>query len=99
MDMKAQRMALGSVICQRNFDLYTPAGEARSIVVRVGMPVPTTSEGRVLDEGEGLTDTFRCPVQITGLNHDERIDGVFGEDPFVASNMQSALSGTDWMQD
>ncbi len=48
------------------------------------MPVATNLDGRVLHEGEEPSGTFRCPFQITGLNHDERVDGVFGEDAFVA---------------
>jgi len=84
MNVKAQPIALGTVICQRNFELYTPQGEPRPIVVRLGLPVATTTDGRLLGEGEESSGVFRCPVQITGLNIDERVDGIFGEDPFVA---------------
>jgi hypothetical protein len=82
--MKAQPIPLGMVICQRKFHLYTPDGQPRSVIVRLGMPVPTSLDGCVLAEGSESFGIFRCPVQITGLNHDERVDGIFGEDPFVA---------------
>jgi hypothetical protein len=82
--MDAQPIALGKVICQRSFDLYTSDGQPRSVTVLLGMPVPTTLDGRVLLEGEESCGIFRCPFQITGLDHDERVDGAFGEDAFVA---------------
>jgi hypothetical protein len=82
--MDAQPLALGKVICQRSFDLYITSGQPRSVTVLLGMPVPTTLDGRVLREGEEPYGIFRCPFQITGLDFDERIDGAFGEDPFVA---------------
>jgi hypothetical protein len=81
--MDAQPIALGKVICQRSFDLYTPDGQPRLVTVLLGMPVPTTLDGVPL-EGEGSDGIFRCPFQITGLNHDERVEGAFGEDAFVA---------------
>jgi hypothetical protein len=82
--MDAQPIALGKVICQRSFDLYTPDGQPRSVSVLLGMPVPTTLDGRVLPKGEGPRGIFRCPFQITGLHHDERVEGAFGEDSFIA---------------
>lgn len=87
--MDAHPIALGTVMCQRHFKLYASGGESRSVTVRLGIPVPTTLDGRVLREGEEPSGVFRCPFQITGLNHDERVDGAFGEDPFVA--LQYAL--------
>jgi len=88
--MKAQRIALGMVACQRTFELYTPEGDTRSVTVRLGMPVATNLEGRVLRKGKKSSGTFRCPLHITGLGHDVRVDGVFGGDPFVS--LQYALS-------
>jgi hypothetical protein len=82
--MDAQPIALGMVICQRNFELYTSDGQLRLVAVRLGMPVPTRLDGRVPRQGEEPSGIFRCPFQVTGLNRDERVDGVFGEDPFVA---------------
>ena len=82
--MNAQPIALGTVICQRSFELFSSDGQSRLVAVRLGMPVATNMDGRVLHEGEEGDGTFRCPLQIEGLNHDERVDGVFGEDPFVA---------------
>ena len=87
--MNAQPIALGVIVCQRSFDLYSPDGQSRSVTVRLGLPVATNLDGRVLKEGEEPFSTFRCPFQITGLDHDERVDGIFGEDPFVA--LQYAL--------
>jgi len=82
--MKAQSIELGTVVCQRSFDLSTPDGQFRSVTVRLGMPVPVTLDERALRDGDEPFRSFRCPFQILGLGHDERIDGAFGEDPFVA---------------
>ena len=82
--MNAKPIALGLIVCQRTFALYASDGQSRSITVRLGVPVATNLDGRVLKEGEEPSSTFRCPFQITGLEHDERVDGIFGEDPFVA---------------
>jgi hypothetical protein len=36
---------------------------------------------------------FRCPIQILGLDRDERLFGVFGEDSFVALQFAINLIG------
>lgn len=80
----ATPITLGLIACQRTFALYAPDGQSRSITVRLGVPVAISVDGRVIKEREEPSSLFRCPFQITGFDHDERVDGPFGEDPFVA---------------
>ena len=61
--------------------------------MRLGSPVGAClADGSPLDLGI-LNDAFRCPVQILGLDHDERVYAPFGEDPFVALQYAIDLIG------
>jgi hypothetical protein len=91
--MKAPSIPLGKIICERQFTLYTADGEQRLITVRLGAPVVTTIEGFLVPEGANPTGVFRCPIQILGLDQDERLFGAFGEDSFVALQFAIDLIG------
>jgi hypothetical protein len=91
--MRADSIPLGKIIGERQFTVYTAEGVQRLITVRLGAPVATTSEGALLPEGAAATGTFRCPVQIMGVDQDEKIYGVFGEEQFVALQYAINLIG------
>lgn len=74
---------LGTVIAERRFALYEQDGQKRQVIVRLGKPVPATMPEKA----------FRCPLQIEGLELDERIFAPFGEDPFVALQYAINLAG------
>ena len=82
--MIAKRIPLGVVVCQRRFHLFDEGGNPHAVTVTLGTPVPTDSEGGLLEAGAEATGTFRCPFQIEGLGHDAKIEAVFGQDPYVA---------------
>jgi|SRR5580698_8756130 hypothetical protein len=83
--MVANGFPLGEVIAERRIILYEQAGEERWITVRLGSPVGVRLEdGSPLQSGDPEEGTFRCPIQILGLDHDEHVYAPFGEDPFVA---------------
>jgi hypothetical protein len=85
--MQPSDFPLGMVVAERKMTLFDPAGQERRITIRLGAPVrvgfpgdpklaPTAQENEIT--------TCRCPVQIEGLDHDEKVFAPFGEDPFVA---------------
>jgi hypothetical protein len=89
---KTSPFPLGDVIAERNFTLYEGSREKRQICVRIGSPVLTS-----LDGGSSLpTDElaiFRCPLQITGLDCDERVFAPAGNDAFMAIQNAIHLAG------
>jgi hypothetical protein len=88
--MPQTQFPLGTIIAERRVALYEQTGEERWISVRLGSPIEVRLEdGTPLRPGESEEGTFRCPVQILGLDHDETVYAPFGEDPFVA--LQYAL--------
>jgi hypothetical protein len=76
-NMKNSEFPLGTVIAERQVPLYDQTGQQRMITVRLGAPV------RVRAPDDSLR-FFRCPLQIAGLDHDERVFAPAGEDAFVA---------------
>ena len=89
--MQRGQFPIGTIIAERRVKLYDKAGEERSITVRLGSPVGTLLVGdRLLgpDDSENPT-LFRCPFQIKGLDHDDKVYAPASEDPFVA--LQYAL--------
>ena len=83
-------MPLGPIVCERSFHLYKPDGQTRRIVVRLGQPVRTVSDVSLPETNGKESCTFCCPFQITGLNHDAAVEGVFGSDAFAA--LQCAIN-------
>jgi hypothetical protein len=73
--MRAPEIPLGTIIAERSFDLLDSEGKKRTIIVRLGRPVPDTVDD---------PDAFRCPFQIVGLEMDDKVFAPFGEDSFVA---------------
>ena len=53
----------------------------------------TAIEGSLVPAGANPTGVFRCPIQILGLDQDERLFGAFGEDSFVAPQFAIDLIG------
>lgn len=92
--MIAKRIPLGVVVCQRRFHLFDEGGNPHAVTVTLGSPVPTDSEGGLLEAGAERTGTFRCPFQIEGLGHDAKIEAVFGQDPYVALQYAIDFIGT-----
>jgi hypothetical protein len=85
---------LGTIIAERRVALYDQAGEERWISVRLGSPIAVRLEdGTPLGPKDADEGTFRCPVQILGLDHDETVYASFGEDPFVALHYALDLIG------
>jgi hypothetical protein len=92
--MMQNRFPVGTVIAERRIQLYERTGEARWITVRLGSPVGVYLEdGSPLRSGDLEEGTFRCPIQILGLDHDEGVYVPFGEDPFVALQFAVDLIG------
>jgi hypothetical protein len=66
----------------------------RWITVRPGSPVGVHLEdGSPLRSGDLEEGTFRCSIQILGLDRDEGVYAPFGEDPFVALQFAIDLIG------
>jgi hypothetical protein len=92
--MMPSRFPLGTIIAERRMALYEQTGEERWITVRLGSPIGVRLEdGSPLRPGDSEEGTFRCPVQILGLDHDEGVYAPFGEDPFVALQYAIDLIG------
>jgi hypothetical protein len=92
--MMPSRFPLGTIIAERRMALYEHTGEERWITVRLGSPIGVRLEdGSPLRSGDSEEGTFRCPVQILGLDHDEGVYAPFGEDPFVALQYAIDLIG------
>lgn len=89
--IEASQVPIGDVIAERRFTLHEEAGTRRLIWVRLGRPIATDQNGVPQDDGK--QDTFRCPLQITGLDCDDKIFAPFGEDPFVALQYAIHLAG------
>ena len=88
--MQPGHFPLGTIIAERRITLYDQRGEERAITVRLGSPVGVRLlDGIPLGPDDPEASTFRCPVQIAGLDHDENVYAPFGEDPFIA--LQYAL--------
>jgi hypothetical protein len=85
------QIPLGDVIAERRFTLHEAAGESRLISVRLGRPIATDQKGAPQEDGEKYL--FRCPLQITGLDCDDKVFAPFGEDPFVALQYAIHLAG------
>jgi hypothetical protein len=92
--MMLNRFPVGTVIAERRIALYEQTGDERWITVRLGSPVGVhLGDGSPLRPGDPEEGTFRCPVQILGLDHDEGVYAPFGEDPFVALQFAIDLIG------
>lgn len=91
-DSEASPFPLGDVIAERSFTLYEADGAKRQICVRIGRPVLTALNGSLQVPAEGLT-LFRCPLQITGLDYDERVFAPAGGDPIMALQYAIHLAG------
>jgi hypothetical protein len=83
--MPPAQFPLGTIVAERRVALHDQTGAQRWISVRLGSPVGVRLEdGTPLHPGDTEEGTFRCPLQIVGLDHDEAVYAPFGEDPFVA---------------
>ena len=93
--MSVAAIPLGAVVAERSFTLHDDEGHEKQITVRLGAPIPTTSEGAPgtpAEPGERPYN-FRCPFQIIGLDYGEKIFAPFGDDPFIALHYAIDLIG------
>jgi hypothetical protein len=75
--MMPNRFPLGTVIAERRIALFEQTGDERWITVRLGSPVGVhLGDGSPLRSEDPEEGTFRCPVQILGLDHDEGIRAI-----------------------
>jgi hypothetical protein len=78
---------LGTVVAERRMVLFDPTGQERPVTIRLGAPVrvqfPGDAKPASATEESGIP-TYRCPLQIEGIDHDEKVFAPFGGDPFVA---------------
>jgi hypothetical protein len=89
--MSTEPFPMGTIIAERQIAAYDEKGEKRAIVIRLGAPVrvrfPRGTRPSLDPSQPGF---FRCPLQITGLDLDERVYPIAGEDAFEA--MQYAIN-------
>jgi hypothetical protein len=81
--MQKKPFPMGVIIAERQIFAYEKSGEKRLIVVRLGAPIQM-----------GPSEKFPvaaacCPLQVQGLNNDDKVYPVLGGDAFEA--MQYAI--------
>ncbi|HEX4029258.1 MAG TPA: hypothetical protein VHX20_02795 [Terracidiphilus sp.] len=85
--MTPENFPMGTIIAERRLVLYEHTGEKRTITVSLGAPVKAHFPGIRQVEGDESgprLQLYRCPLQIDGLDHDDKIFPIAGGDPFVA---------------
>lgn len=99
--MQASDFQLGMIVAERRMVLFDPSGHERPITIRLGAPVrvqfPADTKTSVATDESGLS-TYRCALQIEGLDHDEKVYAPFGGDAFVALQYAIDFIG-DLLQD
>lgn len=94
--MRGSDFPLGVVVAERRLVLFDPAGQERPITIRLGAPVrvqfPDDAKPAVVTDEKGMP-TYRCPLEIEGLDHDKKVFAPFGEDAFVALQYAIDLIG------
>jgi hypothetical protein len=83
--MTLKPFPMGMTIAERKISAYDQNGEKRQITVRLGAPVRVAFPNGT----QPLSDLsqpgiVRCPLQITGLDVDERVYPIAGGDEFEA---------------
>ncbi len=76
--MQKKPFPMGVIIAERQIFAYEKSGEKRLIVVRLGAPIQM-----------GPSEKFPvaaacCPLQVQGLNNDDKVYPVLGGDAFEA---------------
>ena len=85
---------MGTIIAERTLAAYDQSGEKHSVVVRLGAPQNYPSiESREPTSDRLPTGIARCPLQIIGLDLDDKIYAAGGNDAFQSMLYAINLAG------